>query len=41
MRLSGTQVPVSVEAAMVDARQAPLVDAVVDLQDVVVRPPGH
>ena len=33
-------------AAMVDARQAPqveatVVDAVVDLQDVIVRPPGY
>ena len=46
MRLSGMQVPVSVEAAMVNVRQAPqveaaVVDAVVDLQDVVVRPPGY
>ena len=46
MRLLGMQVPVSMEAAMVDARQAPqveaaVVDAVVDPQDVVVRPPGY
>ena len=46
MRLSGMQVPVSMEAVVVVARQAPqveaaVVDAVVDPQDVVVRPPGY
>ena len=46
MRLSGMQVPVSMEAVVAVAHQAPqveaaVVDAVADPQDVLVRPPGY